>query len=69
MPDKTALDDDAAADMLHRMVFELSQVTGATTRADTALTCSRAALTLYLAALIKAGEPTEPEPSPQPPRD
>jgi hypothetical protein len=54
--DKPALDDDAAADMLHRMIFDLSQVCGATVRADTALTCSRAALMLYLAALIQATE-------------
>lgn len=50
------LDDEAAADMLHRMVFDLSHVTGATTRADTALRASRAALLLYLSALIKAAE-------------
>lgn len=54
--DKPALDDDAAADLLHRMIFDLSQVRGETVRGDTALTCSRAALLLYLAALIKAGE-------------
>jgi hypothetical protein len=54
--DTPALDDDAAADLLHRMIFDLSQVRGETVRGDTALTCSRAALMLYLAALIRASE-------------
>jgi hypothetical protein len=53
---RTPLDDDAAADLLHRMVFDLSGVRGETTRGETALTASRAALLLYLAALIVAIE-------------
>ena len=58
--DTTPLDDFEAADLLHRMVWDLSQVPGETTRGDTALKASRAALLLYLAALV-----SEPEPSPQ----
>jgi hypothetical protein len=55
MADET-LSDDEVADLLHRMVFQLSQLSGQTTRGDTALKASRAALLLYLAALIKASE-------------
>jgi hypothetical protein len=62
--DRTPLDDFEAADLLHRMVWDLAQVRGETTRGDTALKASRAALLLYLAALVS--EPQhEPEPSSQ----
>jgi hypothetical protein len=55
------LTDNDVADLLHRMVFQLSQLSGQTTRGDTALKASRGALLLYLAALIKASE-SETEP-------
>jgi hypothetical protein len=58
------LSDDEVADLLHRMAFDLQGVTGATTRGDTAIQASRAALLMFLAALIRA---QLPEPSPPPP--
>jgi hypothetical protein len=54
--DKPALPDDEIADLIHRMVFELSAVSGQTLRGDTALQASRAALLIYLSALIQAAE-------------
>jgi hypothetical protein len=59
------LSDDEIADLLHRMVFQLSALTGATTRGDAALKASRGALLIYLAALIKASE-TAPLSPPDP---
>ena len=59
------LSDDDVADLLHRIVFDLQDVTGATTRGDTAIKASRAAVLMFLAALIRAQQP-EPLP-PQPP--
>ena len=44
--DRTPLDDFETADLLHRMVWDLAQVRGETTRGDTALKASRAALAL-----------------------
>lgn len=59
------LSDDEVADALHRMAFELQHQTGATTKGDTALKASRAALMMFLAALVRPTEP-EPERPPQP---
>jgi hypothetical protein len=60
MPDQPSLTDDEVADRLHRMAFELEQLSGQSTKGDTALKASRAALLLYLMALVK--EPTGTEP-------
>jgi hypothetical protein len=54
------LSDDEAADMLHRMAFELEGKRGLTRRADTALKAARAALLMFLAGLIHAGEAKPP---------
>lgn len=63
--EKPALSDDEVADLLHRMVFDLAAVRGMTIRGDTALKTSRAAVLLYLAALIHSSE-RETSPLPQP---
>jgi hypothetical protein len=60
------LSDDDVADMLHRIVFDLTNVAGATTRGDTALQASRAAVLMFLAALIQS---QQHELSQQPPPD
>lgn len=59
------LSDDEVADLLHRIVFDLQAVTGATTRGDTAIQAARAALLMFLAALIQSQQ-REPSQPPQP---
>ncbi|GHC79390.1 hypothetical protein GCM10010136_31890 [Limoniibacter endophyticus] len=56
MDNQTALDDHEVADRLHRMAFELEGLRGQTTRGDTALKTSKAALLLTMAGLIHASE-------------
>jgi hypothetical protein len=50
------LPDDEIVDRLHRMAFELENLSGETVRGDTAIKTSRAALLMTMAGLIRATE-------------